>query len=280
VVLAHPLGMLFDAERVREICDEYNIWLIEDCCDCFGGTLNGRLAGTFGDLATHSYYPAHFVTGGEGGAVLTKSPMVKKVVESFRDWGRDCWCSPGNDNTCGKRFGHEWEDLPIGYDHKYVYSRIGYNLKLTDLQAAILVSQIDKLPEFIEKRRRNFELLYNGLKEFDTYLRLPKVINGAEPSWFGFPITVKDFCSPFDANEIIAYLNEHKVGTRTFFAGNLLRHPAYKDIEYRVFDDGELINSDLVMRNTFWIGLHQHITPEMIEYVVSVFGDFIEEKTK
>jgi len=278
VILAHPLGAVFDAERIREICDEYRIWLIEDVCDALGSTLNGRLVGTFGDIATISFYPAHHITGGEGGAVLTQSPMVKKVVESFRDWGRDCYCMAGKDNTCGKRFNYEWECLPYGYDHKYVYSRLGYNLKLTDLQAALLESQIDKLPYFIERRRENFRLLYDGLKEFGTYLRLPKVIDGADPSWFGFLITVKDFCSPFTYNELIAYLNEHKIGTRTFFAGNLLRHPAYKDVEYTVFE--ELINTDVVTKNSFWIGVWPGITKEMVEYIIKIFRNFIDEKTK
>ena len=278
VVLAHPLGMAFDAEKVREICDEYNLWFIEDICDALGTTLNGKLVGILSDMATISFYPAHHISSGEGGAILSRSPMVKKVLDSFRDWGRDCWCEPGKDNTCGKRFGHKWECLPDGYDHKYVYSRLGYNLKITDLQASLLASQIKKLPKFIEKRRKNFEMLYEGLKEFGTYFRFPKVIDGAEPSWFGFPITVKDFCSPFTRLELTTYLEEHNIGTRLFFAGNLTKQPAYKNEEFIVFED--LDNTDIIMKNTFWIGLWPGITEEMILYVVETFGQFIKEKTK
>lgn len=276
IVLAHPLGMAFDVGRIRDICDEYNLWLVEDICDAFGTTINGELAGTFGDLATLSFYPAHHVTAGEGGAVLTQSPMVKKVVESFRDWGRDCWCLPGKDNTCGKRFEHEWGDLPYGYDHKYVYSHLGYNLKITDFQAALLSSQINKLPEFISVRKHNYERLYNGLKKFSTYLRLPKVIDGAEPSWFGFPITVKEFCSPFNRLELVKYLEEHKIGTRLFFAGNLLRHPAYKNIVYKQAE--ELMNTDIITNSTFWIGVWHGIRDEMVDYTISVFEQFFKER--
>jgi len=278
VILAHPLGMVFDAQKIREICDEYNIWLIEDICDAVGSTLNDRLVGTWGDMATISFYPAHHITMGEGGAILTQSPMVKKVVESFRDWGRDCHCLPGKDNTCGIRFEHEWKNLPFGFDHKYVYTHLGYNLKLTDLQAALGVSQVKKLPYFIEKRKQNYNLLYNGLQELNTYIRLPKVIDGAEPSWFGFPLYVKDFCCPFTAREMIHYLNEHKVGTRTFFAGNLIRHPAYEDTEYLIFD--KLDNTDLIMKNSLFIGLHPFIEKEHIEYMVETIKNFVQEKIK
>jgi len=276
IVLAHPLGMAFDVGRIRDICDEYHLWLVEDCCDALGTTIDGELAGTFGDLATISFYPAHHITGGEGGAVLTQSPMVKKVVESFRDWGRDCWCLPGSDNTCGKRFDHEWGNLPFGYDHKYVYRRLGYNLKITDFQSALLSSQIERLPEFIDARRHNYSRLYDGLKKFDTYLRLPKVIGSADPSWFGFPITVKEFCSPFTRLDLVRYLEERGIGTRLFFAGNLIRHPAYKDVVYKQAE--ELMNTDIITTSTFWVGVWPGINDEMVDYMISVISTFIEER--
>lgn len=276
VMLAHPLGNPFDAEAIRDVCDEYNIWLIEDCCDAFGTTINGRLAGTFGDLSTLSFYPAHHVSTAEGGAIMTRSPMVAKVVDSYRDWGRDCWCLPGKDNTCGKRFSQSFGDLPQGYDHKYIYSRLGYNLKMTEMQAALGIEQMKKLDFFIQKRKHNFKRLYDGIKRFETYFRLPKSIKGADPSWFGFPIIVKEFCSPFSRNDITKYLEEHKIGTRLLFGGNLVRQPAYAGVNYRIA--GELINSNIIMNSCFWLGVHPSITDEMIDYMIETISKFMKEK--
>jgi CDP-6-deoxy-D-xylo-4-hexulose-3-dehydrase len=273
IILAHPLGNPFDAETLRDICNEYGIWLIEDNCDGLGGTFNGKLLGSFGDIATLSFYPAHHITAGEGGACLIQSPMVKKVLQSFRDWGKDCWCEPGVDNTCGKRFCHQMGELPEGYDHKYTFSRIGYNLKATDLQASILVSQMAKLPWFIERRRHNWKALREGLDKYHKFLRFHTSIDGADPSWFGFLITVKE-SAPFTRRELIDYLEEHKVGTRLVFGGNLLKQPAYADIQCKVFQ--ELTGTDVVMNYSFWIGVHPSITDEMVEYMLKVFQDFME----
>jgi len=278
VIIAHPLGNPYDVEKIREICDEYNLWLIEDVCDGLGGKFDGQYLGTFGDLSTYSFYPAHIITAGEGGAVCTNSPMLKKVTESFRDWGRACWCTPGSDNTCGRRFDWKVGDLPYGFDHKYIFSRIGYNLKITDLQASLLFSQIQKLDTFIEKRRHNFYRLYDGLKKYSSYFKLPKSLEKAEPTWFGFPLTVKDYATSFTRNDVIFYLNDHKIGTRLLFGGNLIRQPAYKNTKYRVF--GDLVNSDVIMNNTFWIGVHPEISDEQIDYVIDIFDKLIKEKSK
>ncbi|HEY6019987.1 MAG TPA: lipopolysaccharide biosynthesis protein RfbH, partial [Candidatus Paceibacterota bacterium] len=230
IVLAHPLGNAVDMESLRDICTEYGIWLIEDCCDGLGGTLNGRLLGSFGDIATLSFYPAHQITAGEAGACLIQSPMVSKVLKSFRDWGRDCWCDTGKENTCGKRFEWNIDSIPEGYDHKYIYSRIGYNLKSTDLQASLLVSQLKKLPDFIKRRQHNRKKLHDGLEKYKKFLRFQEPTVGAEPSWFGLAMTVKE-TAPFTKRELVQFLEEKKVGTRPFFGGNLLRQPAYKDIK-------------------------------------------------
>lgn len=279
VVLAHPLGNLFDASALRDICDEYNIWLIEDCCDALGGTFDGNPAGSFGDLSTLSFYPAHHITAGEGGAVLVRNnPMLAKVVRSFRDWGRDCWCAPGKDNTCGKRFG--WKkmgSLPDCYDHKYVYSRIGYNLKMTDLQASLLVSQLDKLDNFVTKRRYNWQYLREHLGIHKKYLRFQDRLDKAEPSWFGFAITVKE-TAPFNRTELTTYLEEKRIGTRLLFGGNILKQPAYKHVKHVIFQD--LINSDVIMKDTFWIGVYPGIDQERLEYIVRMFDEFVGEKTK
>lgn len=274
VVLAHPLGNPFDAETLREICNEYGIWMIEDSCDALGGTLNDNLLGSFGDVATLSFYPAHHITAGEGGACLIQSPMVNKVLESYRDWGRDCWCEPGKDNTCGLRFEHQLGELPFGYDHKYTYSRIGYNLKSTDLAAGLLISQLKKLPSFVEKRRHNWNTLYAGLEKFSKYFRFQKTIKGANPSWFGFAITVKE-TAPFSRNEFVKYLEAHKIGTRLMFGGNLLRQPAYIGVPVKIFQ--EPINSDLLMRDCLWIGCHPSMTDEMTSYIISTISEFINE---
>ncbi len=272
IMLAHALGNPFNLGVVKAIADKYNLWLIEDCCDAVGATYQGQKVGTFGDLATVSFYPAHHITMGEGGCVLTNSPMLKKLVESFRDWGRDCWCPPGHDNTCGKRFCWSLGQLPGGYDHKYIYSHIGYNLKLTDMQAAVGLAQLDKLPDFIETRKRNFDLLYKGLQKATDYLVLPAATPESEPSWFGFPVRVKETAS-FSCNEIVTYLNEHRIGTRQFFGGNLLRQPAYQNIEHRIVGE-DLRNSDIAMTQVFWLGLYPGLSEEHISYVTRAILDF------
>lgn len=277
VILAHPLGNAFDAHTLRSICDEYGIWLLEDNCDGLGGTLDGKLLGSFGDISTLSFYPAHHITSGEGGACLTQSPMVQKVLQSFRDWGKSCWCAPGKDNTCGKRFCWQEGELPEGYDHKYIFSRIGYNLKATDLQASLLTSQLKKVPFFVAKRRHNWQALREGLDKYKKYFRFMHPIEGANPSWFGFMITVKE-SAPFTRRELIDFLESRKIGTRLVFGGNLLRQPAYADIQCKVFQP--LTNSDVVMNYSFWIGVYPGITDEMIAYMLSVFDEFIEGHMK
>lgn len=278
IILAHPLGNPFDAETIRDICNEYGIWFIEDTCDGLGGQFNNRLLGSFGDISTLSFYPAHHITSGEGGACLIQSPMVEKVLKSFCSWGKDCWCAPGVDNTCGKRFGWKLGDLPEGYDHKYIFSRIGYNLKLTDLQAALLVSQLRKLPWFVERRRHNWQVLREGLDKYKKYFRFMKPIAGANPSWFGFSLTVKP-SAPFTKHELVQYLENKRIGTRQLFGGNLLRQPAYKGVHYKIFGD-ELINSDIIMRDNFWCGVHPSITDEHLDYMVKTIGNYIEERSK
>lgn len=274
VILAHPLGNPFDAESLRDICNEYGIWFIEDNCDGLGGTLSGKHLGSFGDISTLSFYPAHHITSGEGGACLIQSPMVKKVLKSFRDWGKDCWCDPGVDNTCGKRFGWCLGELPEGYDHKYIFSRIGYNLKLTDLQASLLVSQLKKLDWFVERRRHNWQVLREGLDVHKKYFRFMKSIPGADPSWFGFSITVKP-SAPFTRSQLVQHLESKGIGTRQLFGGNLLRQPMYKDIQYKIFGD-ELINSDIITRDTLWIGVHPSITDEHTSYILNVIDAFVQ----
>ena len=273
IIAAHTLGNPFEVDVVADFARKHNLWLIEDCCDAVGSSYRGHPVGTFGDLATASFYPAHHITMGEGGCVLTNSPLLKRLVESFRDWGRDCWCDPGHDDTCHNRFGWQLGDLPLGYDHKYVYSHIGYNLKLTDMQAAVGVAQLQKLSAFIETRRRNFQRLFDGLKDLQEFFILPQATPDSEPSWFGFPLAVRPQ-TPFNRNRVISFLDEHRVATRLLFGGNLLRQPAYKDIECRVV--GELTNSDFIMNNVFWIGLYPGISDTMLKYVVRVFHTFVE----
>lgn len=275
IVLAHPLGNPFDAFAIRDICDEYGIWFIEDSCDGLGSTLFDRPLGSFGDIATLSFYPAHHITAGEGGACLMKSPFNEKMVKSFRDWGRDCWCEPGKDNTCGKRFGWCLGDLPDGYDHKYTYSHIGYNLKPTDMQAALLVSQLKKLPMFIQRRRENWHYLRMHLDKYKKYFRFMQSIEGASPSWFGFNIVVKE-TAPFSRNELIQFLENKRIGTRLLFGGNLLKQPAYKGIHHKVFQP--LTNTDVIMRDSFWIGVHPSLGEQQLEYVVKCFDEFMENK--
>jgi CDP-4-dehydro-6-deoxyglucose reductase, E1 len=271
VMIAHTLGNPFDLGAVTEFCRKHELYLIEDCCDAVGATYRGQSVGTFGDLATTSFYPAHHITMGEGGCVLTRSPALKRLAESFRDWGRDCWCDPGKDNTCGKRFDWQLGDLPCGYDHKYTYSHIGYNLKLTDMQAAVGVAQLERLPGFIAARRRNFGLLTSGLRELGDVLLLPEATPESVPSWFGFPILVRDD-APFTRDALTRFLESRKIATRLVFGGNLVRQPAYKNVRHRVV--GDLASSDRVMKNAFWVGLYPGLTEEMLAFVIDSIRGF------
>jgi CDP-6-deoxy-D-xylo-4-hexulose-3-dehydrase len=271
IMLAHTLGNPFDVRAVRDFARKYDLWLVEDCCDALGALYNGEKCGTFGDLATFSFYPAHHITMGEGGCVVTNRAGLKPLVESFRDWGRDCWCDPGKENTCGKRFDWQLGELPRGFDHKYIYSHIGYNLKATDMQAAVGVAQLDKLPGFVMARRHNFRLLYDGLKDLEAFLMLPEPTPGSEPSWFGFAIAVRPD-APFCREELIRHLESKRIATRLLFGGNLLRQPAYLDVNMRKI--GELPNSDFVMRHVFWIGVYPGLTEEMLTFVISTFREF------
>jgi CDP-4-dehydro-6-deoxyglucose reductase, E1 len=274
VMVAHTLGNPFDLDAVTAFVKQHNLYLIEDTCDALGAQYRGRTVGTFGHLATVSFYPAHHITMGEGGAVLTNTPALKKLVESFRDWGRDCWCGPGESNTCGKRFDWQLGELPHGYDHKYIYSHIGYNLKATDLQAAVGVAQLKKLPYFIEIRRRNFQLLKEALPRWDKFLILPEATPNSNPSWFGFPLTVRED-APFTRQQLIQHLENHEVRTRLLFGSNVLRQPAFSAIKRRVV--GDLAQADRVMNSTFWIGVYPGITPEMIQYVVDTFATWMKK---
>jgi len=268
IMIAHTLGNPFDLGAVTAFARKHSLWLIEDCCDAVGATYQGKNVGTFGDLATVSFYPAHHITMGEGGCVLTDRPRLKTLVESFRDWGRDCWCAPGNDNTCGKRFDWQLGDLPHGYDHKYIYSHIGYNLKLTDMQAAVGVAQLGKLDGFIAARRRNFARLFEGLKPLQEFYVLPEATPGSDPSWFGFPIAVRPG-APFGRAELVRHLNDRKIATRQIFAGNLVRQPAYQDVAHRRI--GDLVNSDFVMNQALWVGVYPGITDTMVDAMVDAF---------
>ncbi|MEN9562943.1 MAG: hypothetical protein RIR73_1187, partial [Chloroflexota bacterium] len=275
VMVAHTLGNPYNLEAVTAFCKKHNLWLVEDCCDAVGATYNGKLVGTFGDVATVSFYPAHHITMGEGGAVLTDQPRLKTLLESFRDWGRDCWCEPGKDNTCGKRFDWQLGDLPHGYDHKYTYSHIGYNLKVSDMQAAVGVTQLKKVNSFIEKRRANFAYLKNKLSTLQEFLLLPEATPNSEPSWFGFPIFVRE-SAPFTRDELVHHLNDQKIGTRLLFGGNLLRQPAYRNINHRVV--GDLKRSDDVMHRVFWIGVYPGLTESMLDYVAETIQKFCETR--
>lgn len=266
IMVAHALGNPFDVDAVKAFAAKHNLWVVEDCCDALGSTYRGQNCGTFGDLATVSFYPAHHMTMGEGGAVLTDKPMLKTLAESFRDWGRDCWCEPGQDNTCGKRFDWQLGELPCGYDHKYTYSHIGYNLKLTDMQAAVGVAQMGKLEGFIEARRANFRALREGLREMEDIFILPEATAGADPSWFGFPLAVRPE-SGFTRRQVVTHLEGAKIATRLLFGGNLLRQPAYAGVEHRRI--GTLANSDYVMNNVFWIGVYPGLTGAMLDYVLT-----------
>lgn len=272
IMLAHSLGNPFNLKVVKEICQKYNLWLIEDNCDALGARYQGQLTGTFGDIGTLSFYPAHHITMGEGGAVYTNNPELKLIIESFRDWGRDCYCAPGKDNTCNKRFCWKLGDLPEGYDHKYTYSHLGYNLKITDMQAACGLAQMDKLEGFIKARKENYEYLKAGLQSCKDYLILPEASADSDPSWFGFLITIKP-----EANirrvDLLNYLDQNKVGTRLLFAGNLVRQPYMKGRNFRV--SGELTNTDLVMNNSFWIGVYPGLTKEMLDFSISKIESFL-----
>jgi CDP-4-dehydro-6-deoxyglucose reductase, E1 len=268
IICAHTLGNPFDLASVTAFAREHNLWLIEDCCDAVGSTYNGQKAGSFGDLATTSFYPAHHITMGEGGCVLMEKPLLKTLAESFRDWGRDCWCAPGKENTCGKRFDWQLGELPHGYDHKYIYSHIGYNLKATDMQAAVGVSQLKKLPRFIEARKQNFAYLRAGLKEVEEFFVLPGATPNSDPSWFGLPLMVRE-TAPFTRNALMDFLNSKKIATRQLFGGNLIRQPAYQNIQRRVI--GDLPNSERVMNQAFWIGVYPGLTRPMLEYVIETF---------
>jgi CDP-6-deoxy-D-xylo-4-hexulose-3-dehydrase len=271
VMLAHTLGNVFDLDAVTAFVSKHNLWLIEDCCDALGSAWKGRRVGTFGDIATVSFYPAHHITMGEGGAVLTNQPNLQVLIESFRDWGRDCWCDTGKENTCGKRFDWQLGSLPCGYDHKYTYSHIGYNLKATDMQAALGTSQIEKLPHFIERRKENFRYLHAALQPLEDCLLLPEATPGSDPSWFGFPIGVRE-SAPFTREDLIRALDAKKIGTRLLFGGNLLRQPAYEGCEHRVV--GDLSNTDFVMNNVFWIGVYPGLTAPMLDFAAAAIAEF------
>jgi len=276
VYLPHTLGNPFDVEAVTAFCWKHDLWLIEDSCDALGAMYQDRLVGSFGDLATFSFYPAHHLTMGEGGAVVTNDGGLKKLIASFRDWGRDCWCETGHNDTCKRRFYRQFGELPFGYDHKYVYSHVGYNLKLTDFQAALGVSQLKKLPQFIEIRRKNFDVLYAGLKKLEEFFILPAATANSHPSWFGFPIAVRTE-APFTRNELIRHLDQAKIDTRLLFGGNLTRQPAFQDVAYRRI--GDLKNSDFVMNQVFWIGVYPGLSREMLEYVIDIIKNFVKNNT-
>jgi CDP-6-deoxy-D-xylo-4-hexulose-3-dehydrase len=277
IFLAHMLGNPFDLSAVGGFAKEHGLWLIEDCCDALGATFGGRPVGAFGELSTFSFYPAHHITTGEGGAVATDSPELKKLVESFRDWGRDCWCAPGRDNTCGRRFDWKLGDLPHGYDHKYIYSHVGYNLKATDMQAAVGTAQLGKLPAFVEARRRNFRRLREGLRDLEDLFVLPEATAGSEPSWFGFPIGVRAE-APFSREDVLRRLETKKIGTRLLFGGNLVRQSAYRGLDYRVA--GGLENSDWVMDRVFWIGVYPGLTDAMLDFVLETLHGFCRRQRR
>jgi CDP-6-deoxy-D-xylo-4-hexulose-3-dehydrase len=271
IMLAHALGNPFNLEKVVDLCKKYNLWLVEDTCDALGAEYNGQKCGTFGDIGTLSFYPAHHMTMGEGGAVFMNNPELKVIAESFRDWGRDCYCAPGCDNTCGCRFEQKHGDLPFGYDHKYVYSHSGYNLKITDMQAACGLAQLDKLDYFIKRRRENYTYLRNRLETLIDYFELPEPTPNSNPSWFGFALTLKPDAGVTRV-ELTRFLDDNKVGSRLLFAGNLLKQPYFKDVQYKVV--GELTNTDITMNNTFWIGVQPALNEEHFEYVANKLEEF------
>ena len=275
VVIAHTLGNTFNLDAITAFCNKHDLWLMEDCCDALGARYRGKHVGTFGDVATLSFYPAHHITMGEGGAVFTSNSKLKTIIESYRDWGRDCWCEPGKDNTCGKRFAWQLGDLPFGYDHKYIYSRMGYNLKITDMQAALGLAQLKKLDGFIAARKRNFDRLKKGLTKHRKKIILPEATEHAEPSWFGFLITLKKNAG-ITRNELVEKLNDKKIATRLLFAGDLRKQPYFKNIRYRKV--GSLKNTEVVLNNTFWIGVTPMINDEMVDFVCKSFDEILGSK--
>jgi CDP-6-deoxy-D-xylo-4-hexulose-3-dehydrase len=275
IILAHTLGNPFNLDRVLDFARRHKLWLIEDNCDALGSTYGGKHTGTFGDMASVSFYPAHQMTMGEGGCVVTRSPELKVLLESFRDWGRDCWCEPGKENTCGKRFCWQLGGLPEGYDHKYIYSHVGYNLKLTDMQAAVGVAQLDKLPAFIDARRNNWRTLRDSFSAFEQFFILPEATPGSDPCWFGFVLTIRE-SAPFTRGELIDHLDRHKIATRLLFGGDLTAQPAYMTLPFRV--SGSLTNTQSIMHRTFWIGVYPGLTQDMLAYVVEVFSDFLRQR--
>ncbi len=268
IMLAHTLGNPFNLEIIRDVADRYDLWLIEDCCDALGSTFGGKQVGSFGDIGTLSFYPAHHITMGEGGAVFTGSSRLDRIMESIRDWGRDCYCEPGKDNTCQQRFDWQLGELPHGYDHKYTYSHLGYNLKITDMQAAIALAQLDRLPRFIEQRRENFSILKKGLADLEEFISLPEATPDSDPAWFGFPVCLRDNRRA----GLIRFLEARKIGTRLLFGGNLTRQPYFLNRNHRIH--GELVNTDLVMENAFWVGVYPGLQPEMLDYMIESFHDF------
>ena len=275
IFIPHTLGNPSNINKIMKIVEENELWFVEDNCDALGSRYDGKYTGTFGHISTFSFYPAHHITMGEGGALVTDDPILKDIITSFRDWGRDCWCEPGCDNSCGKRFSWQMGELPYGYDHKYIYSHIGYNLKITDIQAAIGVQQLQKLHSFIDTRKTNFKRIDDALQEYENYLMLPKLENNAEPSWFGFPIIVKEE-APFTRDNIVSHLEKNKIATRMLFGGNLIKQPAYHNINYRVADN--LKNTDFIMNNLFWIGVYPGITEEKMNYMIKVLKEFLNRQ--
>ncbi len=275
IMMAHTLGNPFNLDLAKRLADKHGLWFIEDSCDALGGLYSGQQLGSFGDFSTFSFYPAHHITTGEGGAVLVKSNFLKPIVESFRNWGKDCWCAPGCDNTCLKRFNRQLGELPEGYDHKYTFSHLGYNLKSGDIQASIGLAQLDRLTDFVSKRKRNWNYLYNSLIGLSEYFILPEATKNSDPSWFGFALTVRNE-SPISRNEIVMLLDEAKIASRLLFGGNLLRQPAFIGTPNRVY--GELVNSDIVMNNTFWLGVWPGLTIEMLDYVIEKLYKIFKHK--
>jgi CDP-6-deoxy-D-xylo-4-hexulose-3-dehydrase len=274
IMIAHALGNPFNLSIVMDIAKKYNLWVVEDDCDSLGATYEGKKTGTFGDLATLSFYPAHHITMGEGGAVLVNNASLKKITESYRDWGRDCWCAPGKDNTCGERYCQKLGQLPEGYDHKYTYSHIGFNLKVSDMQAAVGLSQLTKADYFVAKRKDNHAKLSEMFKEFEEHFILPVATENSEPSWFGFMLTIREG-SPIDRNKFVEYLEQHKIGTRLFFGGNLLRQPAYFNLNHRKIDD--LKNTDLIMNNSFWLGVWPGLNQVHYDYIIDIVRNYINK---
>lgn len=277
IMIAHTLGNPFDLDSVMSFAEKHNLYVIEDCCDAVGSTYNGKMVGSFGHASTVSFYPAHHMTMGEGGAVLVRELKYEKIVKSFRDWGRDCYCDPGVNDTCGNRFNGQFGTLPRGYDHKYVYSHVGYNLKITDMQAAIGVAQFKKLPDFIKKRKENFNKIFKGLDKYRELLILPEATEKSDPSWFAFPITVREN-SKFTKDEIVECLEKNKIMTRQLFAGNITRQPAYENVDYRIV--GDLKNTDYIMNNTFFIGVYPGLDDIKIDYIINIFDDFLSDFLK